>query len=154
MHKTRQVLARTFALLVVAALAVPAAAQSSFKWWEAPEVQQDLKLTADQVTRIDSIFEAALARQKKNKVMLDALEADLSKLIESDADEPTVVAQVDKVEARRSAMNKERTLMLLHIRQVLTPEQRVWYTARVDKWQHDHPRPRSSDNNRNNRGPR
>jgi Spy/CpxP family protein refolding chaperone len=151
---TRQVLARMLALLVVAAVAVPAAAQSSFKWWQSPEVQQDLKLTPDQVSRIESIFQAALGRQRNNKTALDKLEADLSHLIESDADEATVVKQVDKVEAKRSAMNKERTLMLLHIRQVLTPEQRASYTARVDQWQRDHPRPRSSDGNRNNRSQR
>ena len=33
--------------------------------------------------------------------------------------------QIDKVEAIRSRLNKTRQLLLLHHRQVLTPEQRV-----------------------------
>jgi ubiquinone/menaquinone biosynthesis C-methylase UbiE len=41
------------------------------------------------------------------------------------ADESLVTRQVDKVESTRASMNKMRTLMLLHERQVLTPDQRV-----------------------------
>jgi Spy/CpxP family protein refolding chaperone len=40
------------------------------------------------------------------------------------ADETVVTHQVDKVEAIRSRLNKGRTLLLLHHRQLLTPEQR------------------------------
>ena len=61
----------------------------------------------------------------RSKDELDAQEAELSRLIEAGADEALVIRQVDKVEAIRAELNKTRTLMLLHKRQVLTPEQRV-----------------------------
>jgi Spy/CpxP family protein refolding chaperone len=87
-------------------------------------------------------------RQRKNKDVLDHLEADLSTMIEHDAPEADIVKEIDKVEAARSILNKERTLMLLHMRQVLTPEQRATYSARVEQWQKDHPRSTRQDNNR------
>jgi Spy/CpxP family protein refolding chaperone len=46
-------------------------------------------------------------------------------MIAAGTDESLVTRQVDKVESTRATMNKMRTLMLLHERQVLTPDQRV-----------------------------
>jgi Spy/CpxP family protein refolding chaperone len=62
---------------------------------------------------------------RKGRDDLDHHEAELSRLIETGADEALVTRQLDKVEAIRSRVNKTRQLMLLHHRQVLTPEQRV-----------------------------
>ncbi len=148
---TRQLLARGIVAVLLLTVALPAGAQPSFRWWQSADVQKDLGLTADQVARIDEIFRTTIEQQRKNKDVLDRLEARLSTLIEADADEDTVVKQVDKVEAARAALNKERTLMLLHMRQVLTPTQRTTYTARVEQWQREHPRTRA-DNSRSNSG--
>jgi Spy/CpxP family protein refolding chaperone len=53
------------------------------------------------------------------------------------ADEATVIRQVDKVEGIRSHLNKTRQLLLLHQRQLLTPEQRVKLKALFDQMQAD-----------------
>jgi Spy/CpxP family protein refolding chaperone len=45
------------------------------------------------------------------------------------------------VEAIRSNLNKMRTLQLLHIRQVLTPDQRMKLNRIHDQWEKDHRRP-------------
>jgi len=66
-----------------------------------------------------------LPELRKGRDDLDRYEAELSRLIETSADEALVTRQVDKVEAIRSHVNKTRQLLLLHHRQVLTPEQRV-----------------------------
>lgn len=145
---TRQLLPRAATALLLLAVALPTAAQPPFRWWRADDVQKELALTADQVARIDNIFRTTIERQRQNKDVLDGLEARLSSLIEADAAEADVVKQIDKVEAARAALNKERTLMLLHMRQVLTPAQRATYTARVEQWQRDHPRPSRADGNR------
>ena len=65
----------------------------------------------------------------------------LSRLIAANADEAAVTRQVDKVEALRSHLNKMRTLQLLHIRQVLTPDQRTKLNKIHDQWEKDHARP-------------
>ena len=49
---------------------------------------------------------------------------------------------MDKVEAIRGGLNKTRTLMLLRMRQVLTPEQRVILNKLHEQWDKDHSRGR------------
>src|SRR5512141_2125364 len=102
------------AAALVLALAGPADAQS-FKWWQSDQFQKDLGLSADQASKIDAVFQAALPRLRQTKEELDRQEADLSRAIEANADDATVARQVDRVEASRSALNKMRTLMLLHM---------------------------------------
>ncbi len=131
------------AAVLLLALAGRADAQS-FKWWQSDQFQKDLGLSADQASRIDGVFEAALPRLRQTKEELDRQEADLSRLIEANAEEAQVAKQVDRVETTRSALNKMRTLMLLHMRQVLSPDQRVKFKVLHDQWLKDHHRDRPS----------
>jgi len=94
-------------------------------WWRSDIYQKDLGLSADQVSRLEAIFQAALPGLRNGRDELDRREAELSRLIETGTDEALVIKQLDKVEAIRSHVNKTRQLLLLHHRQVLTPEQRV-----------------------------
>jgi Spy/CpxP family protein refolding chaperone len=135
---------RLAAGLLLLALAAPVGAQSSFAWWKSEEFQKDLGLTGDQCARIDSVFQATLPKLREGRAELDRDEADLSRLIEQNVDEAQITRQVDRVEATRARLNKMRTLMLFHMRQVLTPEQRTKFTPLHDKWIKDHPR-RSGD---------
>jgi hypothetical protein len=52
-----------------------------------------------------------------------------------------VLRQVDKVEVVRGSLNKSRTLMLLHMRQVLKPKQNVKFNAVFEQYRRDNPRP-------------
>jgi Spy/CpxP family protein refolding chaperone len=97
-------------------------------WWRSEMYQKNLGLSADQVSRLEAIFQAALPELRKGRDDLDLHEAELSRLIETGADEALVIKQLDKVEAIRSRVNKNRQLLLLHHRQVLTPEQRAKLT--------------------------
>ena len=133
----RRRLAATGLLL---ALAAPLGAQSSFAWWKSEQFQKDLGLTPDQSARIDSVFQATLPKLREGRQELERDEADLSQLIEQNVDEAQVAKQIDRVEATRASLNKMRTLMLFHMRQVLTPEQRSKFTPLHDKWIKDHPR--------------
>jgi Spy/CpxP family protein refolding chaperone len=96
-----------------------------FAWWRSEQYQKNLGLSTDQVNRIEAIFQAVLPELRKGRDDLERHETELSRLIESSADEALVTRQIDKVEAIRSRLNKTRQLLLLHHRQVLTPEQRV-----------------------------
>lgn len=128
------------AALLIAGLAASASAQS-FAWWKDQRFQKEVGLTTEQCARIDTVFQSALPKLRQGKQELDRLESELSTMIETNADEGQVVRQVDKVEAQRAALNKARTLMLLHMHQVLTPEQLVRFKAAHDQWEKDHPRP-------------
>jgi Spy/CpxP family protein refolding chaperone len=130
-------------ILVVLALGAAAHGQSfGFPWWRDPQFQRDLSLTTDQSGRIDAVFQQTIPTLRQKKTELDAQEEELSKMIAANADEAAVAKQVDKVEAIRANMNKMRTLMLLHMRQVLSPEQRVKLNKLHDQWEKDHrPKP-------------
>jgi Spy/CpxP family protein refolding chaperone len=123
-----------FALAQTPAAAPPAQSQPGqppqrVAWWRDEHYQKHLALTADQVSRLEAIFQAALPELRKGRDELDRQEAELSRLIETNADETAVVHQVDKVEAIRSRLNKTRQMMIWHHRQLLTPEQRVKFQA-------------------------
>src|SRR4249920_3231339 len=117
---------RWLAVAALLALAAPLHAQSfGFSWWKDAQFQRDLGLTADQTAKIDTIFQSTISLLRQKKADLDRQEDELSRMIAAGADESLVTRQVDKVESTRASMNKMRTLMLLHERQVLTPDQRV-----------------------------
>lgn len=127
------------AIVFLLASAASVHAQSfGFAWWRDADFQRDLGLTADQVSRIESVFQATVPTLRTKKADLDQQEDELSRLVGANADESLVTKQVDRVEAIRSHMNKTRTLMLLHMRQVLTPEQRLKLNKRYEQWVKDH----------------
>jgi Spy/CpxP family protein refolding chaperone len=116
-------------------------------WWRDSR-KTLLALTDDQSKRIDAIILAAMGpnpRQKGDE--LRALEAELSRMIMTEGDDAAITRQVDKVEAFRSMLNKNRTLMLVHIRAVLTPEQRAKLASLREQWEKENqPPPRQGDN--------
>jgi Spy/CpxP family protein refolding chaperone len=126
------------AALAILALAPPAGAQSSFPWWKTEQFQKQLGLNADQIARIDTVFQSALPKLRQEKEELDRLEAELSRMIAADVDEIQVTKEVDRVESVRAHLNKMRTLMLVHMRQVLTPDQRAKMNALHEQWEKDH----------------
>ena len=124
---------------VTLTLAATVHAQSfGFPWWKDAQFQRDLSLTSDQVSKIDAVFQAAISQLRQKKQELDQQEDELSNMIGANADEAAVTRQVDRVESIRASMNKMRTLMLLHERQVLTPEQRVKLNKLHEQWVKDH----------------
>jgi Spy/CpxP family protein refolding chaperone len=133
---------RLLPVVFVLALAAPIHGQSfGFPWWKDAQFQKELTLTADQSARIDLVFQSAMSTLRPKKEELDRQEAELSRLIAANAEEAVVSFQVDKVEAIRTSMNKQRTLMLLHMRQVLSPDQRVRLNKLHEQWDKDHRRP-------------
>ena len=120
------------AAVLVVGLAGSAGAQS-FAWWKSEQLKKEIGLTDDQAVRIESIVTATMPTLRQGKNDLDRQEAELSRLIEVNADEAQVIKQIEKVEGIRAFLNKTRTLMLLKERQVLTPEQRVLFKASYER---------------------
>jgi Spy/CpxP family protein refolding chaperone len=136
---------RALVLVLLMAPAAQAFAQTGFPWWKDPKVVQELKLTAEQSARIDAVFRAAFPQLQQSKEELDRQEAELSHLLEINTDEAAVLRQVDRVEVVRGSLNKSRTLMLLHMRQVFTPKQNTKFNAVFDQYRRDNPRPGPPD---------
>ena len=115
---------RLVALVFVLSFSAAASAQQQLNWfwWKS---EPTLALSLEQSTQIDGIFQDGIGQLQKQKDELDRLETKLSRLIATSASETEVTHQIDRVEATRSTLNKTRTLMLLHMRLVLKPEQRL-----------------------------
>jgi Spy/CpxP family protein refolding chaperone len=137
---------RLLPAVFVLALAAPGLGQGfGFAWWKDAQFQRDLGLSAEQSAKIDAIFQATISQLRQKKDELDRQEELLSQQIVAGADEMLVTKQVDRVEAIRAHMNKMRTLMLLHERQVLSPDQRVKLSKLHEQWERDHKRPSRGD---------
>jgi Spy/CpxP family protein refolding chaperone len=130
----------TAALVVVAA---PLLAQSRpngprpFAWWKSEPFKKELGLTADQAARVDKIWETTRPELRQEWTDLSKLEAKLSHLIQIDADETVLTRQIDRVETARANANKTRSLMLVQMLKVLTPDQRTRFNALHDRWQQE-----------------
>lgn len=118
-------LLRVVFVLALAAASELAASQGPrrFFWWRSERFTQELGLNADQVARVEKIHQSMIAELRQEFEELDRLEAKLTRLIESDADEALVTRQIDRVETARANLNKTRSLMLYRMRQVLTSDQ-------------------------------
>jgi Spy/CpxP family protein refolding chaperone len=108
-----------------------------FAWWKSEPFKKELGLTADQSSRIDKIWETTRVELRQEWDELSKLEAKLSRLIQSDADEAALTRQIDRVETARANANKTRSLMLVQMLKVLTPDQRTRFNALHDRWQQE-----------------
>jgi len=128
--------APSLVIVFLLVLAAEGRAQSfGFPWWRDAQFQKELSLTTDQSGRIDSVFQSTISLLRQKREELDQQEAELSRLIAANADEALVGRQVDKVEGIRASLNKHRTLMLLRMRQVLSPDQRVRLNKLYEQYQ-------------------
>jgi len=94
------------ALVLLVSLPQGAAAQS-FKWWQNERFQRELALSAEQITRLEDIYQGAGPAMRSQKATLERLQGDLSKLVsDGRADEATADELITKVEthARRDAL--------------------------------------------------
>jgi len=139
MSLRRQLICTAFLLLA----AVPAFAQTlspqtlPFPWWKSEPFKKELGLSADQSGRIDKIWETTRPELRAEWDELSKLEDKLSHLIQKDADEALLSRQIDRVEGARANANKTRSLMLVQMLKVLTPDQRIRFKTLHDRWQHD-----------------
>jgi Spy/CpxP family protein refolding chaperone len=102
------------------------------KWWVDPKLRAELAITDQQSAAIEAIWQKGLPERSETRVTLEKLEAALDQMmLDASADEAAVIAQIDKVEAARTAASKTRTLMLYRINNVLTPEQRAKLAAKA-----------------------
>jgi Spy/CpxP family protein refolding chaperone len=96
-----------------------------FKWWAIDRYKQELKLTAEQSTEIEKVFQASMDRLRADKEDLDREQTAFSQLMERAwVDDREFQRAVDRLEMARYYVSKERTLMLVRIHNILTPEQR------------------------------
>ena len=95
------------------------------RWWATERYRQELRLTAEQSAEIERIVQGSMSRLKSDKEDLDQAQSDFRELMERPkASERELLKAAERLEMARFSISKERTMMLVRIHSVLTPEQR------------------------------
>ena len=123
-HTTWLLIMATVSVLIVASS--PADARQRHKWWESGDIKAELNITDEQSAAIEEVYQTARPNLRALTGTLSTEEKTLSLLIDADsAREADVTAQIDKVEAARGALGKERLLMVYRMHRELSIEQRA-----------------------------
>ena len=124
----------------------PSTRSQRHRWWQSGEVKSALGLTEDQTAAIEEIYSSTQPVLRSLMAAFEAEQAALSELILGMAVEDWELAlQIDKVEAARSALSKERILMLYHMRRVLNSAQQETLTELEEERRRRWRERRSSD---------
>jgi Spy/CpxP family protein refolding chaperone len=109
----------------------------SFAWWKSEPFKKELGISADQSSRIERIWDSTRLELRQEWDELSRLEEKFSRLIQNDADEAVLARQIDRVETARANTNKTRSLMLVQMLKVLTPDQRSRFNTVYARWQQE-----------------
>ncbi|HUU35027.1 MAG TPA: periplasmic heavy metal sensor [Vicinamibacterales bacterium] len=131
------------ALALVVGFAMPATAQG-FKWWQDERFQQELAMSAEQIARLEDIYQSAGPAMRSQKGALDRLQRELSELVsDGRADEATADDLITRVEGARAELGHTRGVMLYRMRRILTSDQHVKLKVLFEEHERErHPRPK------------
>lgn len=105
------------------------------RWWNNPDMIQQLKLTDDQRKAMDSILQAHREKLVDLRGNLEKAEIEMQPMMQQDTlDKSAVLAQVDKIAQARTELERANAHFLLDLRDKLTPDQ--WKTVRDNFQQH------------------
>lgn len=105
------------------------------RWWDKPELAQQLNLTDQQKKQMDDIFLQHRLKLIDLHANLDKQETLLQPMIEADQpDEAKILSQIDAVAQARAELEKANARMLFDIRKTLTPDQ--WQKLKAMREEH------------------
>ena len=94
------------------------------KWWDNPQMAEQLGLSADQKKKMDDIFQQNRLKLVDLHATVQKAELTMEPLVAADQpDVARIEKQIDNVAQARAELEKANARMLLGIRGVLTPEQ-------------------------------
>ena len=94
------------------------------RWWDNPNIAQQVGITDDQKKKMDDVFQQNKLRLIDLKAAVEKQEAIMEPLIQADQpDEAKILSQIDAIAQARAELEKANARMLLSIRTMLTPDQ-------------------------------
>jgi periplasmic protein CpxP/Spy len=94
------------------------------RWWDNPNVAQQVGITDDQKKKMDDIYQQHKLQLIDLKAAVEKQEAIMDPLIQADQpDETKILSQIDAIAQARAELEKANARMLFGIRTVLTPDQ-------------------------------
>ena len=126
-----------FTALLLASAAIAQAqpmAMPPGKWWQRPEIVQELQLTSDQQQRLDAVFRAAANDLIDTKASIEKLQL----AIRGELDRPQIRRAelqriVGQLNAARGRLFELELMMLVDMRGVLQDEQWVKIRTHLDR---------------------
>jgi periplasmic protein CpxP/Spy len=107
----------------------------SGRWWDNPQMAQQLGLTDEQKKQMDDIFLQHRLKLIDLHANLEKQETLLQPMIEADQpDEAKILGQIDAVAQARADLEKANARMLFDIRKTLTPDQ--WQKLKTMRKEH------------------
>lgn len=108
------------------------------RWWDNPNVAQQVGITDDQKKKMDDIFQQHKLQLIDLKAAVEKQEAIMEPLVGADQpDEAKILSQIDAIAQARAELEKANARMLFGIRTVLTPDQwkklRTMAQARMER---------------------
>jgi hypothetical protein len=118
-----------FAIAACALLAAPLSMSAQFvpdgKWWKRPRIAAAIELTGDQEKQLDQIFIRTRPKLIDLKADLEKREFEFQTAMEDGAttDRKVIAGRIEAREEARARLQKELTLMVLDMKQVLRHDQ-------------------------------
>jgi Spy/CpxP family protein refolding chaperone len=108
------------------------------RWWDNPNVAQQVGITDDQKKKMDDIYQQHKLQLIDLKAAVEKQETIMDPLIQADQpDETKILSQIDAIAQARAELEKANARMLFGIRTVLTPDQwkklRTMAKTRMDR---------------------
>ena len=104
------------------------------KWWQRPEIVQELQLTADQQQRLDAVFRAAANDLIDTKASIEKLQLAIrGELDRSPIRRAELQRIVGQLNASRGRLFELELMMLVDMRGVLQDEQWVKIRTHLDR---------------------
>lgn len=111
-------------LSLLALMCLTHSVQAQGYWWKNERFLKELALSTDQGSKIESLYQAAQPALRAQKRALDKLDDELSTMIhDPKVGEAELEQFVKRVEAAKADLSTSRTMLLVRIGRVLTPDQ-------------------------------
>ena len=127
-------------LILIIWLVVPAltAAQDvpTGKWWYNPEIQKNLKLSRNEITKLDKLFANSRRKLIKIKAEVENEQFELDQLLgKKNVNDTDVKKQFQKLEQARRNLANERLQFVIGVRNILGAERFQQLKSNYKKWQ-------------------
>lgn len=110
-------------MVVLAAATVYAQEAPAGRWWNSPQVAQQLQLSGGEIRQLEQAFEASRLKMIRQKSQVEAEQFKLQTMVEKRGSaDAAIKAQHRALEQARSALADERFAFLVEVRQILGPE--------------------------------
>jgi periplasmic protein CpxP/Spy len=94
------------------------------KWWKHPQAAEELKLSPDQINKLDDIFLKYKTSMIDIRATIEKKELELDTLLDKNVvDDATILKKADDLIATKGELQKTYLRMLLEMKKILTPDQ-------------------------------